>query len=337
MSRDRAAGVILINVLVVLGLSAAVVYAMLTLADLGIARSQAFSEAGQGLALVRAGEQSAIAALRRDMIRAPETDNATEPWAKIGQEPISIPGGSFALTIADAQDRFNLNRLTLGDPQSRAVLATLAEAADLPADLPDRLAQSLELDGPLKRTDELVRRIGLTPEQLARLRTLATVLPGTGDVNLNAAPEALLAAVLDSPPLAASLVARRKQVGYLTARDFAGSQATLPPGFGFRSDLFRLTTTVRIGDTVQSVVSLLQRTGGPPAGAAAPLAGGGEASPPAEGESTFSASGEEDASASDAATTTPPPATADGSETPPRVVVIERRNALAVVPPPPAS
>ena len=124
-TRRRDAGFILINVLVVLGLAATVVYGMLTLADLSIARSQSFSEAGQGLALIRGGEQSAIAALRRDAVAAPDTDSLAEPWAEIAQAPIAIPGGSFALRIEDAQGRFNLNTLAPADP-------------DRPADRPGR-------------------------------------------------------------------------------------------------------------------------------------------------------------------------------------------------------
>ncbi len=340
MTRDADTGFILINVLVVLGLAATVVYAMLTLADLSIARSQSFSEAGQGLALIRGGEQSAIAALRRDMIEAPDTDNAAEPWAKIGQEPIAIPGGSFALRIEDAQARFNLNTLapteppeTATDPtpteaetgppasaftgpgtattddaatadatdaaatdsaatdsadpaSGKALLQAIAKAADLPDDLADRIAASLATGGRLRRIEELTERVGIDPEDLARLATLATVLPGQGDVNVNAAPAALLGAALDNPVLAGNLVNRRDRVGYLTAKDFESASVILPPGFGFSSNLFRVTTTVRIGNTVQSVTSLLQR----------------QASP-----------------------------------TEPVVSVIERRNALATVPPPPPS
>ena len=58
---------------------------MLSLADVSIARSQRFSEAGQALALIRAGEQSAIVALRRDMIEAPDIDHAGEPWNDVAQ------------------------------------------------------------------------------------------------------------------------------------------------------------------------------------------------------------------------------------------------------------
>ena len=103
----------------------------------------------------------------------------------------------------------------------------------------------------------------IEPEDLGRLATLVTVLPGQGGVNVNAAPQALLAAALDNPTLAGNLVNRRERTGFLTPKDFEAASVTLPAGFGFRSDLFRVTTTVRIGDTIQSVASLLQRRAGP--------------------------------------------------------------------------
>ena len=63
--------------------------------------------------------------------------------------------------------------------------------------------------------------------------------------------------------LAGNLVNRRDRVGFLTAKDFESASVILPPGFGFSSNLFRVTTTVRIGNTVQSVTSLLQRQASP--------------------------------------------------------------------------
>ena len=153
MTRDRDSGVVLINVLVILGLAATIVFVMLTLADVSIARSQRFSDAGHGLALIRGGEQSAIAALRRDMIAAPDTDNAAEPWNDVAQQTIEIPGGTFELRIADAQGLFNLNTLDGGGLQAEEILRALGEAADLPPRVLPRIVSSLGLDGPLRRLE----------------------------------------------------------------------------------------------------------------------------------------------------------------------------------------
>ena len=182
VSRPRDAGVVLVNVLVLLGLAASVVYAMLALADLSIARSRRFAEAGRALALVRAGEQSAIAALRRDMIEAPAIDHPGEAWTAVAQAGVDIGGGAFELQIADAQDRFNLNSLRGGGLQARQTLDAIVAHLELPEETAERIADSLERDGPLRELGELARRAGIPPEEVALLRhaRLGAARPGRG-------------------------------------------------------------------------------------------------------------------------------------------------------------
>ena len=259
MTRDHESGVILINVLVILSLAATVVYVMLTLADLAIARSQAFGAAGEGLALIQGGEQFAIAALRRDMIEAPDSDNPAEPWKRVEQETIDIPGGTIELRIEDAQGLFNLNTLAGATPRGEGILRLIGEAIDLPPQIVARIVTSLQFDGPLPRIEDLRDRAGLSPEELADLSKFATALPGKGEVNVNAAPVELLELLIDSPAHARMLLARRARAGLLTPADFETAQVEPPPGVGYRSDLYRLRTTVRLGPTVQSVESLLLR------------------------------------------------------------------------------
>ena len=69
--RDRQSGVVLINVLVTLALASTVLYAMISLSDLSIKRSQRYSEAAQAQALIVAAEASLISALSRDMTDGP--------------------------------------------------------------------------------------------------------------------------------------------------------------------------------------------------------------------------------------------------------------------------
>ena len=263
MRRGQDDGVILINVLIVLGLAATIVYAMLTLTDFSIARSQRFSEAGQALALVRGGENSAIAALRRDLIDAPDTDHPGEAWSDAAQTEIAVPGGSFELSIEDAQGLYNLNTLVGGGLQALDILNSIAAAIELPPETTARIVATLTLDGPLRRVAELGPRAGLSTDELAALATVATALPGLGEVNLNAAPQPLLEVLLKNPIAARNLVSRRARAGFLTPTDIETAAVLAPPGVGFRSDLFRVRTRVRIGETVQSVESLLLRRTGP--------------------------------------------------------------------------
>lgn len=294
MTRARDDGVILVNVLVVLGLAAIVVALMLGVGDLAIARSQRFGEASRALALIQAGEQSAIVALRRDMIVAPQVDHAGEPWGAIAQKPVAIEGGSFALAISDAQDRFNLNAVTAEAPEQRQALAAIVAALGLPEATTAAIADSVARDGPLAGLDELAGRAGLAPPDIARLADLATALPGTAPVNVNAASPRLLAILLPDPAQAAKLADLRRQSGFVTLEALAAAGITLPGGVGVTSDLYRVRTTVRIGGTLQSMESLLQRRRG--AATAADGAAGGAS---------------------------------DGR---PEVVVVMRRNALAATP-----
>lgn len=262
MARDRDAGVILMNVLVVLALAATIVHVMLTLADLAITRSQGFRDAGEGLALVRGAEQFAIAALRRDMIEAPETDNAAEAWKSLEQAAIDIPGGTFELRLDDAQGLLNLNALVEGETWGEETLQALGEAAGLPEPVVARILSSLENSGPLRRIEDLMQRAGLSPAEVAKLGALATALPGDAEVNINAAPVELISLLIGSPVQARMLVSKRDDAGFLTPEDIETAQVILPSGVGYRSNLYRLRTTARIGATLQSFESLLMRRRG---------------------------------------------------------------------------
>lgn len=262
-ARGPQDGVVLINVLVMLALASSVLYAMISLSDLSIARSQRFSEAGQAQALIAAGEASLIAALTRDMAEAPQTDNLSEPWAQIAQEPIAIAQGSFALTIQDAQSRINLNSNAIRGALGAQVLDQVGQALSLPPDVAARIVARLAQQQPLDRLEDLIFQAGLTAQEVAQLSEFLTVLPRSTDVNLNTASPGVIAALAETPDQAASLVAIRDRNGLLTAEDVADAQQVLLPGTGFTSSWFRMTVTVQVGRTVQQSIALIQRAAEP--------------------------------------------------------------------------
>ena len=262
MGRKSDQGVVLINVLVILALTASVVYAMISLSELSITRSQRFSAAGQALALIAAGEASAIVALRRDMVDAPAIDHNTESWALAGQETVEIEGGTFALKIEDAQRFLNLNSVASSGVLGLQMLQRIALSLELPPDVAPRIAARLAQPGPLVRMADLVAEAGIDPEDVQRLSSLVTVLPGRTDININTSPEALLAAIADNPVQARRLAGIRERNGFLTPDDVTAAQIILPPGVGFVSRYFQVTTNVTVDGMRQTMETLLQRRTG---------------------------------------------------------------------------
>jgi len=253
--RAREDGVILINVLVILALTATIVFAMIRLSDVAILRSQRFSDAGQGLALIAAGEASVIAALRRD---DPAVDHLREDWAVVGQDDVAVEGGRFALVVEDAQARFNLNALVRAGALGVQVLDRIVQSLDLPADVTARIVARLAQGAPLHRLDDLVQA-GLSPAEVAALKGMVTLLPGAAEMNINTVPDALIGVITDNPVQARVLTGIRRRNGFLTTDDMVTAGVILPAGVGFRSGLFRVTTTVTMGDVAQTRWSLLQR------------------------------------------------------------------------------
>ncbi len=58
------------------------------------------------------------------------------------------------------------------------------------------------------------------------------------------------------------LAAQRDRTGRLTPLDLAAAGVTLPPGAGYASDHFVVTTTVTQGATTVTLISLVERRGG---------------------------------------------------------------------------
>lgn len=258
---DRApdTGVVLINVLVILALISAVVLVMVRSSDLGIARSQIFSDADQGLSFLQAGEASVLAALRRDSLEAPEVDHLREAWATAAQNTTEIEGGRFALEISDAQARLNLNAILGSGVVGPQILTRLVARLKLPDDTAPRILARLGQRRPLLRLEQLIPEAGLAPETLARLREGITLLPGRTEINLNTAPPDLIFALTDNPVQARILLAIRDRKGFLSTGDFAAANVILPAGTGFTSQYFEMTTRVTLGQVSQSLQSVLWR------------------------------------------------------------------------------
>ena len=258
-SRQTDAGVVLINVLVVLALASAVLVGMIRVSDLAIARSQTFLDAARAEALIAGGEASARAVLLRDMGADPASDHPGESWAAIAQDEVAVEGGTFRLTLTDAQARFDLNTLHGTGGIGPQVLARIADRIGLPPDAAARIAARMARDNPLRQLQDLRAAAGLSAAQVADLSALVTLLPIRADVNINTAPEDLIFALADNPVQARGLVALRRLKGRLTPEDMAAVQLVLLPGIGYASRLFEVRVTARIGAVEITGGSLLLR------------------------------------------------------------------------------
>ncbi len=251
---------ILINVLAMVAVAVAVVAMMLASETPALDRALALHEATAALSIARGGELSAVAALRRDLATGAASDDATEAWARVAQAPTPIEGGTFALTIRDAQARFNVNgAVGAGEP----LLAAITTALGLDPDIASRIAKSIADRGRVTDLGELTRA-GIDDATLARLRPMVTALPADTRINVNAAAPALLGVLVGDPVGGRILGDRRDRAGKLTAADFVATGLAMPAGAGFTSDYFVVTTTVTQGDATVTLTSLLERRRGTP-------------------------------------------------------------------------
>ena len=251
-------GMILVNVLLFVAIASALVLLMINREELALDRTSRLREAARAAAIVRGGELSAVTALRRDMIAAPDSDDATEAWAAIADSNVRIDGGSFDLAVADAQGRFNLNNLRSNDAVELGLFNRITEAAGLSIEQ-RALVYGYVIDhGPIIDLRPL-RLAGLEADKAARLEAMVTALPDHTKVNINAAPAELMAVLFADVTKAAQLDGVRAAKGVLSAQDLTDAKVTLPPNAGFTSRDFWVHTRVRIGDTAQQSAALIQR------------------------------------------------------------------------------
>ncbi|MFD2499196.1 general secretion pathway protein GspK [Rhizorhabdus histidinilytica] len=251
-------GMILVNVLLFVAIASGLLLLMISAEDNGLERGLRMREAARAQAIARGGEVSAVVALRRDALVAPDTDNRAEPWGALAESGAPIEGGSFDLAIADAQGRFNVNALMEPDPVATATLGRIAAAVGMTPEQAVRAVAAIRAAGPLTDIRPL-GALGLGPGQVARLSGLLTALPYAGKINLNAASEDLIGILTGDPMAARRIVALRDRQGYLTAADLASLDVPMPQGTGLTSNLFWVRTRVRIGDTSQQITSLIAR------------------------------------------------------------------------------
>ncbi len=265
--RPREQGMILINVLVIVIMATAVLAIMLAGQDSDLERSRQLRNAAQAMEIARGGELSAVVALRRDLASGSTTDTLAEPWANIADRDVKIGSGRFSFVVADAQARFNINNLALGPSLAGGGVISqddLAQLATIVGVAPDHVAglmAGLKAHGPIEDLSEL-RAVGLGDDELRRMALLCAALPEPTTVNVNTAPEALLAVLTGNPATAHQIVMARARSGASGLSGIGGpgaGQFILPPGTGVASSYFWTRARVTVGGTTQQLTSLLHR------------------------------------------------------------------------------
>lgn len=256
--KDDEAGLILVNVLMFVAIAAGLVVIMINREELALDRGLRSREAARAQAIVRGGELSALVALRRDAEVAPEVDHVGEPWAKLSESGAPIDGGTFDLAIADAEGRFNINALRVGDVASMILFQAIGNAVGLTPEQVIAATEYVRLRGPVTDLRPL-RLAGIDPQVADRLERLVTALPGTTALNINAADQEMLSILFRDPQVAARLAAVRERQGFLTLDDLSREHVTMPWGASFRSNTFWVRTRATIGGTSQQAATLIVR------------------------------------------------------------------------------
>lgn len=251
-------GLILINVLLFVAIASGLVLLMVNREELALDGALRQREAARAAAIVRGGELSAVTALRLDAAEAPEADHAGEPWATIAESGIAIDGGTFDLTVADAEGRFNINNVRTGEASAVILFQMIARDAGLDDEQILQAIAYVRGAGPV--TDlRPIRLAGLDPAAAARLESMVTALPSPTQINLNAAGRELLTLMLRDPVAVERLLAIRERQGFLTREDLTDENLSTPPGTRFSSDHFWVRTRATIGGTAQQAAALIER------------------------------------------------------------------------------
>lgn len=248
----------------------------------------------------------------REDARTGGPDNLNEPWAvPLAEARLSTflaadrdnsaeddgPDAYLSGVIVDAQSRYNLRNLTVGDDDAAAaeqrILARLLDTVGANPGLAATVTQALRSalpegaaaaaasaagDGNVvatadpsaaiapTRVDQLTR-FGLDAETLRRLTPYIVWLPNRTTVNLNTAPREVIAAVIEGIDLASAdrLVQARQRTPFRNLKDaealLGGQVKPDPARTGVSSAYFEVSGRLRLDDRVVEQHAWLVRRG----------------------------------------------------------------------------
>ena len=247
-------GVALITVLLIVAMATVLAVAMVKSQQNLLRRSGSVFSQDQAYLYTLGAESFAKSVLQddkeKDKNKSIPQDALNETWAKkIPAFPVE--GGFVQAQVEDLQGRFNLNNLLQDDGQvnvaALAVYQRLLVSLDISAMLASPVIDWLDKDNlpydsdgaeedwylrlkpayraanhPFVSISELALLRGYTPEIVAKLRPYVCALPKATTININTAPDAVLAALTDNLTLnmAKDMVQNRPKEGYGSVDNF---------------------------------------------------------------------------------------------------------------------
>jgi general secretion pathway protein K len=294
-TRRNQQGLALITAVLVVAIVATVATTLALGEQVWFRQAQNMNNRAQAESLRRGALNYAAILLARDDAKI---DHLDELWAK-PLPPLPVEDGMLAFAVYDAQGRFNLNNLVRSgqpSPADIAMFQRLLTALGIDPGLSEALRDWLDPDStvspggaedieylslpqpyrsanqPLQSVDELRLVKGFTAKAVEKLRPYVTALPVPTMVNVNTAPDQVLAALFTNLPASALQPVLDSRVTQPFA-DAAQFIARLPSGtpppqanlYGINTGYFLVTIDIRYGRLQRRTEALIERVSGKPA------------------------------------------------------------------------
>ena len=287
----RQRGVAILTAMLVVTLGTMIAVNLMWKASLDLRRTTSALAADQGLMYLQGAEAWAGDILRQDQVDSIDSDHLGEIWAA-ELPPMPVDGGVISGRVEDLQGRFNLNNLVTSqgeeDEIARRQFERLLEMLELDPSLAGVAVDWLDPDAETKfpfgaeddvysgfdppyrasntvitSPSELMAMSGVELESYRLLLPYVTALPSGTTLNVNTAPDVLLASLSDDIDLSrgAALIEER---GGADFPDISASfEGDVEPEVLQRIDgvsqYFLLTASVAIGTNQFTMYSVLQR------------------------------------------------------------------------------
>jgi general secretion pathway protein K len=290
-SPQQQRGVAVLIAMLVVTIGTIIAVNLMYQSTLDLRRADAALAADQGMMYVQGAEAWAADILRQDLVDSPDSDNLGEVWAT-SLPPLPVDGGVIQGHLEDLQGRFNLNNLINNKGEADQIAVQQFERLLMLLNLDPALAGAVvdwldpdtdqrfpnggedatyaEVDPPYRTANtmitspsELMAVTGFTREIYSQLAPYVTALPRGTKLNVNTAPDVVLASLSDNIDLATASSLVDERAGGAFANIDATFEGLVPPEVLKRIDgvteHFLLTATVTLGTNQLTMRSVLQR------------------------------------------------------------------------------